>query len=523
MTLYNKGGFKMAIFWADQGYVPKIDNFVCNLNDVIFLSGKEYISAPITKVLHMETLSKEQQFDLDCFCLKPKKCYHLDKYNGVKHHICRYLNYFEKYYDKDLELLHIYAKLKSFMDISDGDYSEDAFIFDLQRYILSDSIKRKVLALENDCFELQLKTYPSPNMALCYEEVHVRFLMEITVLSNMMIPLIMHFCYKKKIIDVDAFTSRCFQLILNIRPDIDIHAKIQETVYTNVSRLSKNDQLLWDKNAIRGIDTVINTMYTIDNIILNVMPKYNFNNNPINMNIAAIKNDMQFKVVNVPYEYDTRSLSSSNREGEDNVSPYDKFESQCVRIDEALMLQNQVNADYTMDYLTKTFGEVSKDEINFYIKELSANGKRMPQDAFQRRLVLNFFAKYFGDTASIREITARDYVTLMVIGKKILKEQGLLIFPEIFAGFVDRISTRTSINKNELAMLDQMEIFNLVKEKYCDQKTQNVIIEIIATVLTSDFNIIDYHNKSLNGKKIIINSTITNMIMSEICSFILMI
>lgn len=514
----------MAVYWADQNYKPKIDNFVNSMDDVVFLSGKEFISAPISKVLNMTNLPREKQIDLDCFCLKPKKCYHLDKYNGVKLHICRYLNYFEKYYDTEKELLVLYARMKAFMDIADvSQYSEEAFLFDLQRYILSDSIKQKVYAMGNDCFELQLKTYPSQNMALCYEEPHVRFLMEITVFSNMMIPLIMHYVYRRKIIDVDGFTSMCFQLILDTRPEIDIHAKIQETVFTNVSRISKNDQILWDKNAIRGIDTIINTMYTIDNIFLNVMPKYNFNNNPINMNIATIKNDIRYKVVDVPYEYDTRSLNSSNREGEDNVSPYDKFESQCVRIDEALMLQNQVNAEYTMKYLVETFGGVSKEEINFYIKELTANGKKMPQDQFQRMLVMNFFAKYFGDTASIREITAKDYITLMIMGKRILKQHGLLIFPEIFAGFVDRISSRTSINKTELAELEQMEEYKAVQLKYSDQKTRNYVIEIIATTLTSDFNIIDYQNKELNGRKIIINSAITRMVMREICLFVLMI
>lgn len=513
------------LYWADQEYKPKIDNFVNNINDAVFLSGKEYISAPISKVLKMDNLSKDQQFDLDCFCLKPKKCYHLDKYNGVKLHICRYLNYFEKYYDIEKELLVIYSRMKASMDIIGIEtYSEESFIFDLQRYILSDSIKRKAYNLCNDCFELVLKKYPSQtNMALCYEEPHVRFLMEITVFSNMMIPLIMHYVYKRKIIDVDGFTSKCFQLILDTRPEIDIHAKLQETVYTNVTRLSKNDQLLWDKNAIRGIDTVINTMYTIDNIILNVMPKYNFNNNPINLNVATIKNDIRYKVVDVPYEYDVRNLNSSNKEGEDNVSAYDKFESQCIRIDEALMLQNQVNAVYTMRSLVDTFGEVSKEQVNFYIRRLTANGKKMPQDPFQRMLVLNFFAKYFGDTASIKEIAARDYITLMVMGKRMLKEQGLLIFPEIFAGYVDRISSRTSINKTELAKLEQMEEFKAVQNKYRDQKTRNFVIEIIATVLTSDFNIIDYHNPDLDGRKIIINSTITEMVMREICLFVLMV
>lgn len=515
-----------TIDWNDSNYKPKIDDFVCSLSNAIFIPDKEYIFVPVTDALGLrDKISLEDRINLDCFVLKPKKCYHLDKYNGVKIHICRYMNYFELYYDLDKELLNIYAQIKYRIDTNADSYPEEVFIADLQRYILSDSMIRKVLALENDCFELQLKSYPSQNMALCYKEEHVRFLMENTVFSNMMIPIIMHYVYKRKILDVDGFTAICFNLIFDMRPDIDIHAKIQETVFTNVERLSKNDTLLWTKCAARGMNEVINAAYTIDNIILNVMPKYNFNNNPINMNIATIKNDIRYKVVEVPYEYDIRNLNSSNREGEDNASPYDKFESQCIRSDEALMLLNKVNAEYTMKDLINIFGEPSVAEINFYIKELSANGTLQVQEDFQRNLVVNLFTKYFGDTASIREIKAPDYVKLMIIGKRMLKAEGLVVFPEIFGGFVERRSSRNSMNKKEMSKLEIMDSYNLVKYKYCnDEKMLNYIKTIISTILTSDFNIIDFYNPLLNGVKIPSNKEyLSDIIMNEICSFIMMI
>ncbi|MBR2212815.1 MAG: hypothetical protein IJ889_00095 [Eubacterium sp.] len=515
------------MFWADQTYKPKIDDFCCSPSRAVFRPGKEFITAPITQVLKMSGIDTSKQEDLDSFILKPKKCYHLDKHNGVKIHIIRYLNYFENYYDPEKELLAIYARMKASMDIIGvSTYNDEAFMLDLKRYILSDSMRAKVERLMNDCFEVELKRYPSQNMVLCYEERHVRLLMELTVFSNMMIPLIMHYAYKAKTLDVDGFTAACFQLVMKLHPDIDIHAKIQETVFTNVNRLSKNDELLWEKCAIRGIDKVINTMYTIDNIILNVMPKYNFNNNPINMNIATIKNDIKYKVVEVPYEYDVRNLNSSNREGEDNASPYDKFESQCIRTDEALMLQNIVNAEYTMKEIIDKWGQdISKAEMNYYIRTLTCNGKRQLQDSFQRSLVLNLFMKYFGDTASIKEIVASDYVRLMIIGKRLLKGKGLIFMAEIFGGFVERISNRTSISKRELEKLERLESFKLVRQKYMDQKTIGYVIEIIATILTSDFRIIDFYDSELDGVKIPNNKCdlVIDRIMDEACNFILMI
>ena len=78
------------MFWADQTYKPKIDDFCCSPSRAVFRPGKEFITAPITQVLKMSGIDTSKQEDLDSFILKPKKCYHLDKHNGVKIHIIRY-------------------------------------------------------------------------------------------------------------------------------------------------------------------------------------------------------------------------------------------------------------------------------------------------------------------------------------------------------------------------------------------------------------------------------------------------
>ena len=58
-----------------------------------------------------------------------------------------------------------------------------------------------------------------------------------------------------------------------------------------------------------------------------------------------------------------------------------------------------------------------------------------------------------------------------------------------------------------------------------DQKTIDFVIEQIVTILTSDFRIIDYYNKEIDGKKLPTNKgdAMIEKIMDEACNFFLMI
>ena len=53
----------------------------------------------------------------------------------MREHIPQYLNYFEKFYDKDKELLMIIYEIKNCMDYN-ANYNEQMFMNDINRYII---------------------------------------------------------------------------------------------------------------------------------------------------------------------------------------------------------------------------------------------------------------------------------------------------------------------------------------------------------------------------------------------------
>ena len=68
--------------------------------------------------------------------------------------------------------------------------------------------------------------------------------------------------------------------------------------------------------------------------------------------------------------------------------------------------------------------------------------------------------------------------------------------------------------------MQQSQNYPLVVEKYKNEKILKQIFGTIATIITSTFSVIDYHDKEIHGKPIIIESDI---IIEEALLYILLI
>jgi hypothetical protein len=172
-----------------------------------------------------------------------------------------------------------------------------------------------------------------------------------------------------------------------------------------------------------------------------------------------------------------------------------------------------------MDKIEKKWGPFDPGEIAFYKKELRNNNGEIINN-FQRQLVFNIFYKYFGDTTSIKAINEEDYIKLIIAAKKMLKNSSMGFLPYIISGKVQKIVSRKSLNKKEIAEMESSQYYPLVQEKYRDDKIMNLILGTIATIITSNFTIIDYHDPEIHGKNIIVESRI---IIQEILMYVLLI
>ena len=493
--------------------VPFIDEWTPNPEDQIFTNMKDLIIAPVTSVYKMD-----EPGNINYFWVKPKKCFNSI---AMRDHTCLYLNYFEKYFDTDKEYLTVLSYIKVMID-NFPNYNVQNLIQDLNRYVIQSSLFKKVRAMVEANYNLNLEYKSTNNKELQYTNDHAIALLMCSIMINMVNPLICHFAYQRVISDIDEFLLDIYDYII-YAPEfnyVDLRSKIYGTSSTNVGRNEKNNPVIWGKQDIRGIDVVVHSDNGVRNILLNIIPKYIFAQNVISLNFGSIQNSNKHKITDIAYEYSYVPLSSSKREGEDVQSDFDRYESTLTKADEAKYLQSKFNFEYNMDKIRKQYGPFDEAEFRFFKKSLEdENGEII--NPFQKELVFNLFINMFEDSESIKGINIDDYIILIMAARKILMNCNMTILAYIISAKFQKVVYRKQLNKKEEVEFKSTEYFPRIQEKYRNEKIYRSILGTVATIITSNFTCIDYHNPEVHGKPI---PTIeTALLIRQIQLYILMI
>ena len=458
--------------------------------DRIFRNIRGEIILPISEFFCDNTDDKRS---LDYFVMNPKRSYNSDE---VRDHICRYLNYFEKFYDTDKELLMVLFRIKLSIDYLQS-YKKDNFMDDVNRYIIrNDNLTFKIRRFVDDNYNMHLSSNNNKTPNLQFNDRHAKVLYEISLLINMYIPLAMHFMYINSIrqsADIQDFMLTLFDMCntkYKIECNIDIYNKIYETAVSVVNKSKNPDKALWDKNQIRGTNTTTHTKDSVYDIILNIMPKYSYDRNVIHFNYYSHRQSLKFKITDIAYEFPFSKLSSSIRDA-DNNSQYDRYEASLNKKDEALALQNKVAAEQTVKKIEALYGPFTNAEIEHYRKKLTRDGSPVI-NSLQRQLVGYLFDKDFGDPITLNAIKNQtDYIKLIIAAKRILLKSGMTILPYIISSKVLRTASRKIISKKDMVRIESSTLYSQVKCKYRNPKIEQRIWEFISTVVSSSYEIIE--------------------------------
>lgn len=522
----NMEGKLNAVYFLDEFCQKRKDNrtqFVpvdlwqpSNPNEVIINTKPGFFIAPISVIFNLN-LSPDDK--LDYFILSTKKCYNSV---AMRSHLFQYVNYFCNYYDPDFEYISVLFTMKTKMDrYNASTYPPQALFYDMERYILNSGIADRVQQMVMDNYYQELNYSNIKNPSLQYTNDHARILHKMSILMDLCIPLLTNYAYMHKVDNIDEFLLAFYDKILHMEPNVNIYAKLYDTAFTNVVANQKNNQGIWIKQDIRSIDTTTHSTDSVHNIILNIMPKYTFDKNIISFNYASIRRNTSYKITDISFEFSYIPISSSKRDN-DSISDFDKFESNLIRMNEGLYLQNKINGEVCMKNIETMFGPFDQAEIDHYTNRIlvdSTDNNSYTVNTFQRQLLFNLFYRWFGDTQSIYAINREDYVKLILSAKKLLTSKNMVILPYIISGKVDKLVQRKSVNKKEKAMVETSPSFPLILEKYKDENIVNNVLSILATIISSDFSIVDM-NPEIDGKRI--DTVAVGVIIEEVETYILM-
>lgn len=493
--------------------------------DRIFRNIRGEVILPIAELF---CSGDEDKKALNYFAMNTKRSYNSDE---TRQHICRYLNYFEKFYDYDKELLMVIYHIKVNIDYLPT-YTRDNFMDDVNRCIIRNpNLTNKIYRFVEDNYLMHLKSNNNnKTQNLQFENKHAKILYEISLLINMYIPLATHFMYMhnvKKSEEIQEFMIELFDMCnIKYREErgVDAYNKIYETSLGVVNKSKGPDRILWDKNIIRGVNPTIHTKDAVYDIILQIMPKYSYDKNIISFNYFSSRQCLRFKVTDIKYEFPFTRLSSSKRDS-DNNSEFDKFEAGISKRNEALAMQNQVAAEETVAKIERLYGPFSDGEIEHYRKKLTRDGVPV-MNPLQQQLIGYLYDKEFGDPITMKAIKNQtDYIKLIIAAKRILLGSNMVILPYIVSSKVLRIASRKIIPKNDQVSMQNTKLYKQLQDKYRDPKIIQKVWEFIGQVVSSQFEIIDYDDVNkrpteYDGRKVPIETPIVN---EELLYFISMI
>ncbi len=108
----------------------------------------------------------------------------------------------------------------------------------------------------------------------------------------------------------------------------------------------------------------------------------------------------------------------------------------------------------------------------------------------------------------------------MIAAKRLLQANNMIILPYIISSKMRNIQNRKSINKKELIAIEKSEIYNKVLQQYRSTSMKDYILSLMATIISSEFKMIDFKDEIVNGK---ILNVVPEIVYEELLMYILMV
>lgn len=497
-----------------------IDQYTPAKVDIIFeMISKNNLMVHFDKVFKWDKKSKVIE-RINLFILKKKRIYaDMSPKNETGSLICKYTNYFIKNYDHDNELITAYLKIKFFIDRK-GSYLENDFVNDLYNILLTDTVVSKIEHLVEDCYITELDEDEGYKSSIQFTNRHAKMLMCVSMATKFFAPLINHYAYVRGVKNVSDLILKCFDgLFVLFQEDVDLYNKLYETANIRILKTKQSDKGFWNQAIILGHNPDTYVIFLVKKLVMDAIPKYIFSENCISFNHVFLKNtiDNQFRI---KYKYELNPLVYSKIDS-DGLSGFDKFEMTMSKKDESILIIGDVNVKQTMAHLLERFDVKYEDkDIAFYKEHLNPT-------KFQRNLIFQFFAKYFGSCKNLYNIKVSDYYKLVIILKVILDSYDFKYLQYLLTSNVnnDHNSKKLINRKQILKIYSSPRYKELVSDKYSASigvlENGDIIIKDISILLSGEYTLVDHRYPEYLDKKIIIKDK--DVVCDEYLRFIQMI
>lgn len=425
--------------------------------------------------------------------------------------ITQYVNYFEKYYDTDKELIQAYLGLKVMVDNKKRYITQQTFTHNLYTYIFTDSIIEKVKQFVEDNYKHHIDDDPLTNKIsedIRFTDEHTKILYAASMGIKMVIPIVFHYLNKYKFKTNGLY--QYFERMIDIfSPEgVNIYYKLWKSVHDKTLSNFKSSKILWNQREVYGETLTTRIMQLFQHhIVVGNLYKYSFEKNPIKLNNVVVDSQLKF-ISRYKYPHNLVNInegSNVNSASENDINRIDKLLMNASKIDESILIISDLNIKSVIRNIEEEMGApVSKDELNFYMNyhKLSPN---------QLNLVNYFYANYFNGFLDLEMLNKQNYLTLVILLKKRFLYLNCPYLAQLITGNISgKLVSRPIQNQKFISKMETDPIFQTITQE--NYKTlievngdYNVLTGIVSSFINTSFTIVDYDYPEKTGQPIIIN------------------
>lgn len=439
-------------------------------------------------------------------------------YSNKIHKICNYSNYFINFYDDEKELIISYLKIKTIIDDKTKNIQPNAFIKMIYTYFFTPTLLEKIKKMVDDNYIVNLKKDDGQKYdeAMEFTNEHGKILFRVSVGINLLIPLLNHYLYSINKSNEKILFKYFVPLFDALsEPGVDMINKLNNYVLKKIHVNFEGNKTAWEQRNMLGEQSYLEHVdFLFKKIIVSdVLHKFVFNENIISYLSVVINNNLRFHNRG---EYKHLPKKLSGKKDMEGLSELDKFEMKFNKIDESISILSECNKETVIRKIKEISAvTITDNEVDFYKNYYNF-------DEFNCNLIRYYYARYFNGYRDLNMLTREQFINLLIVLKRRLQAQDYLFLPQILSGNIkNKINTRTIQNKKFIQKVVTSSLHQqLVNDKFAyilDLKDNNLILNIISTLLNTHFTYVEYDDPSLLNETIDI---IPDILCEEVLRFL---
>ena len=446
--------------------------------------------------------------------------------------ICQYIDYFIEFFDPEKELPLVYLSLKEVIDSNIKTLTMQEFLKLLtMRFFHDTQIKKHIYELVEYNYDLDVtideKTGRVFEGLYDFNNEEAKVLLAISVFMKFVIPITSQYINTTDMYTADELNSLVTSVFVeafyrmgdykDVEAD-EVLVKLYKFTETKILKHYGVHSVLWNQQcALRGltesmhVDTIL-----IKHLLSNNMFKFKFDNNIISFLKSIVETQLICTINKLKYK--ANPVKIETEKNYNGLSGIDKLEQSMAKLDETMIIRCERAIEYEFNRLEKELGEIDGEEHAYYMEHF------LLTCPFHKMIVDYFFAKEFGGYTELKNVSAEQYVDLVIYAKRKTKLQGYKELPDLISSNMEgKMSQRLLQNSKYITKYSSSETYQDLKNnkyKCLNGYNETAILDIASKTLNNVFVYVDYDNQERTGEQIEFNEDI---ISDEIFNFVDMI